>query len=267
MEYRLPLSSSIVFGRSDFHDKLRQAVSLGYQYIDFDISGAWKHPWKERRTYRHLEQGMDAVNESGLKVNAIHISFGTQWDPSEIKDSRRKKIVKRIISIIKRTEAVHPFCYVLHGSFEPIPDSIREKKINALISSLTDICAATKRFICVETLPRTCLMNTAKETKNILDRANIDNLRVCLDVNHFLQEKPEDAILLLGDRIATLHISDYDGVDERHWLPGKGIIDWNAVLSALEKVGYNGAFNYEVSESLAEIKENHAKLFSGTAIF
>ena len=40
----------------------------------------------------------------------------------------------------------------------------------------------------------------------------------------------------------TLHVSDFDGVDERHWMPGKGIVDWNDVIAALVEVGYEGPF-------------------------
>ena len=45
-------------------------------------------------------------------------------------------------------------------------------------------------------------------------------------------------------------------------LPGEGKIDWMALLAALEAVGYDGVFNYEVSASLSEIKDNYDRLFA-----
>ena len=39
----------------------------------------------------------------------------------------------------------------------------------------------------------------------------------------------------------------FDGVDERHWMPGKGIVDWNDVIAALVEVGYEGPFTFELS--------------------
>ena len=42
-------------------------------------------------------------------------------------------------------------------------------------------------------------------------------------------------------------MSDYDLVDERHWLPGEGKINWKNVMAALEKIGYGGSFMYEIS--------------------
>lgn len=45
----------------------------------------------------------------------------------------------------------------------------------------------------------------------------------------------------------TVHISDYDYVDERHWLPGEGKINWSDMMDALDDVGYTGTFLYELS--------------------
>jgi len=50
----------------------------------------------------------------------------------------------------------------------------------------------------------------------------------------------------LKEKLFTLHISDYDGVDERHWLPGQGVIDWRAFVAALKDINYTGPFNYEI---------------------
>ena len=262
--YVLPLGASIGFGRKNFYEIVRKAKALGFEYVDFDLATYWRRPWKEKITYFSLEKGIAVVKEAGLKINAVHISFGTRWDPAEKDPFRRKSNVARIKKMIRRLDPHGPFLYVLHGSFEPIPNEEREKRKNILIESLKEICALTKNTICVETLPRTCLFNTAAEAKEITDKAGIENLRICLDANHFLQEKTEDAILALEDRIATLHISDHDYVDERHLLPGDGKIDWNAVLAALEKTGYKGVFNYEVKAEIPieKVRENYEKLFS-----
>ena len=70
------------------------------------------------------------------------------------------------------------------------------------------------------------------------------------------------AVLALGSRIITTHISDHDYVDERHWLPGEGKIDWMRMLAAFETIGYEGVFNYELGNDAAEVKENYEKLFA-----
>ena len=260
--YRLRLSKSIPFCSENFYELLAEAKALGFPAFDFDIASAWNKPEQEAEYFLHLEEGMKAVIESGIPVNCIHIPFGTRWDPCVLDESERIKMVEKFREIIKRTAPVKPFGYIIHGSFEPNTDEEREAKIAQLVKSMREMADATEAFLCVEILPRTCLLNTAKEARRIIEQINVPNVRICVDVNHFLQEKSEDGVLLLGDLIKTTHISDHDYIDERHWMPGKGKIDWNKLIGAFEKIGYDGAFNYELTAPLAEIKENYEALFA-----
>ncbi len=126
-------------------------------------------------------------------------------------------------------------------------------------------------MLCAEDLPRTCLGRDSDEISELLSVS--DDLAVCLDTNHLLTESLPDFIHKVGGRIVTTHISDYDFKDEKHWLPGEGKIDWNGVVSALEDVGYNGVWLYEVgykapasmprSRDLTalDFAENAAKIF------
>jgi hypothetical protein len=107
------------------------------------------------------------------------------------------------------------------------------------------------------------IANTAKEAVELVDSLPVQ-VRVCVDVNHFLQETAEDGVKALGERIITTHISDHDYLDEKHWLPMQGKIDWKKLLKAFDEIGYLGVFNYEVSQDFTpvEIKENYDTLFS-----
>lgn len=92
-------------------------------------------------------------------------------------------------------------------------------------------------------------------------------MKICFDTNHLLSEDIVHFVEACGDRIATIHVSDYDRVDERHWLPGKGKIDWPALYGALMKAGYKGAFMYELKRgegSFEEMVAIYEKLASET---
>ena len=127
--------------------------------------------------------------------------------------------------------------------------------------SVRELSSATDSFLCLEDLPRTCLLNTSEEIVRVIDELNLPNVKICADVNHFLQEKSEDAVLKMGNRIYTTHISDHDYENERHWLPGEGKIDWMKLIGNLEKTGYKGVFNYETNYGAEAIKENFMQLF------
>ena len=162
--------------------------------------------------------------------------------------------------MFQKIDPFQPYCYILHGSFEPIKIENRAAQIQALKKSLNELRPLTTAKICVEILPRTCLFNTSKEAVEVV--GSLKGIDVCVDVNHFLQEKSEDGILRISEYVKTLHISDHDYVDERHLLPGEGKIDWMKLIASLEKIGYNGMFHYESRGTHEEVKENYEKLFA-----
>lgn len=80
-----------------------------------------------------------------------------------------------------------------------------------------------------------------------------DCFAVCMDTGHTNKAtrynqnpQPEDAIRMLGERIKVLHLHDNDTYTDQHKIPMTGCIDWNAVMDALDAVGYAGVYNLEV---------------------
>ncbi len=134
------------------------------------------------------------------------------------------------------------------------------------LSQLADIAEKNGAVVAVENLPRTCLGRDSYDIKKII--SHDDRLKVCFDTNHLLSQKNIDFISDLGDKIITTHVSDYDLLNERHWLPGEGIIDWDEIVDALENAGYDGPILYEMGFNppvsiksrvltIEDFKENH----------
>jgi len=259
--YKLRLGKSIGFMSEDFYERLAEVKSLGYDSLDFDLCGKWIWRDLEIEGYKSIREGLEAVKKSGLYFNGVHVSFGHHWDFSSTDEEKRTEAVSNFASIAPVIDEYSPNCYVIHGSYEPVAPENREGQIAALKKSLSEMLKITKTTIAVEILPRTCLLNTAKEANGIIDSMDSEQIKVCVDVNHFLQETAENGVLGLGDRIVTTHISDHDYENERHWLPGEGKIDWMALIGAFEKIGYDGVFNYESVGTAQEIKANYEKLF------
>jgi sugar phosphate isomerase/epimerase len=139
---------------------------------------------------------------------------------------------------------------VVHPSGEPISDETRANRLSGAkdsLAKLADLAETYGAIIAVEDLPRSCLANTADELAELISAS--DKLRVCFDVNHLLQGTHADFLEKLGDKIITLHISDYDFKDEKHWLPGEGDIHWQSLYQGLVKVGYDGMWLYELGQT------------------
>ena len=78
---------------------------------------------------------------------------------------------------------------------------------------------------------------------------------------HLLKEEHAHFFEAVGNRIGTIHASDYDRKDERHWLPGEGVIDWPDFLRRLQASGYKGVFMHEVRAGVNATPENVVKAY------
>lgn len=186
--------------------------------------------------------------EYGIKLWSYHLPF---CPFSEI-DISAKEIAQGSIAywseLIKKGAEIGIDKFVVHPSGEEIFDWERAERFKTTQESLVklaDIAAASGAVIAVEDLPRTCIGHSSDEINELISVH--DALRVCFDSNHMLKETPENFVRKVGDKIVTTHISDYDFIDERHWLPGEGKVNWQEVLKALKEVGYQGAWLYEIS--------------------
>lgn len=139
---------------------------------------------------------------------------------------------------------------VIHPSGEPIEDTDRAeamKNSKESLAVLSEVAAKAGIILCVENLPRTCL---AKNSAELLELLAVDSrMRACFDTNHLLSEPTLDFMEALGEKIVTLHLSDYDFMNERHWLPGDGLIDWRALMQKLDAIGYRGVMMYETAKT------------------
>ena len=135
------------------------------------------------------------------------------------------------------------------------------------LDKLTQIAKSEGIHLAAEVLPGRALGCNSDELKYMTEQ--ISDLKVCFDVNHLYTESHEEFVEKMGDKIVTVHISDYDFVQERHWLPGKGKNDWKKIIELLNSINYNGAFMYEVGRAglendfLGGIRKNYDKIMRG----
>ena len=174
----------------------------------------------------------------GIEAASIHIPFGaTPWVPS--RESERAEALEAIRGLMRAWAPLRPPRYTLHGCTEAdidVPHSEQMRALRVFLSEiLPDVEAAGTSFN-IEYLPRTCLGNTPEELEEIVDGFPPELIGICLDVNHASPrtEQMPAMIRQLGSRINSFHISDTDGVDECHWFPGLGIIDWPACMNEIK---------------------------------
>ncbi len=195
-------------------------------------------------------QGLKAnADKAGMELWSYHLPFcgvlnigALQWDIKYITQYTHKTLIEQAARIgIKN--------FVVHASSEPIADEDREKVIDLTkysIKFLCDVAESVGGVMCFENVPRSCITHNAEEMRELMDYD--PRARICFDVNHLNYEYGSDHkkfMELCGDRIHTLHVSDYNLGDEQHLFPGEGKINWNELVTMLEEVDYSGPFMYE----------------------
>ena len=114
------------------------------------------------------------------------------------------------------------------------------------------------------------------EFAHYIDEYNSPHIRAYFDVgNVVLYGYPQDWIRTLDKRIAKLHIKDFSfrhdktsGNSIARWVsPGDGDIDWTAVYTALQEIGYQGTATLELrsgdADYLKEMRRRFALILTG----
>ena len=241
-------TSTAVWGDIPAVEELQQARTDGVQWVEVAVNQCYRGVPEEEQ-YPRMKQMKERLDSAGMPVWSVHLPFSRTLDISVLEDSLRAENVAFQAKMIRWScELYAPQRLVLHPSSEPIADSLREQRLENAIASIRTLKVVADECgveLCIENLPRTCLGNTPEELVRIVDA--VPGVGICFDTNHYVQGSISHFIEVAGRRIRTVHISDYDFVNECHWLPYEGEIDWGAFLRAMnETAGYDGVLMHEV---------------------
>lgn len=205
-----------------------------------------------RRTPADLREYAAAFAEAGVSVRTVHAAYGGDVDLSSGDAGVADAGVASASAAVRLAADLGAAIVVMHASFEPIRDAERSVRIAQAKLSIQHVCEFAREAdvrIAVELLPRTCIGRTPEELLALLADLDPQVVGICLDTNHLmdLHARLPDVVRMLAPRLIALHCSDYDGVDEKHWLPMRGVVGWRGFLQALGEICFDGPLNYEVT--------------------
>jgi sugar phosphate isomerase/epimerase len=229
-------------------------------------------------TFRKDEDYIDTMRRlfsaAGVMVRTVHANFGGSLDISSPDPAIRSAGIRAFTTALDLAVRMGAHIVIVHPSSEPILDAERPGRMDIAKRSIKTIAGAAGRAGCqiaLELLPRSCLGHSVEELLDLLEV--VDDYRtagVCLDTNHLMADYTAlpEVVRKLGPRLIALHCSDYDGVDEKHWPPGQGVINWTDFLQALKDVHFPGPLHFEATldgqtpaERLAFLEINFRQLW------
>ncbi len=254
--------SSRVF--ADYQSAGIQAMELSFNYEKYDVL-EWKKIEQLAKVY-------------GVELWSFHLPFFpfTTLNINTADKEIRSNTIRYFTELMKKACDIGIGVIVIHPSKEPNEEEERKECMlyaKESLAKLAEIAAQAGAVIAVENLPRTCI---GRDSAEMLELLSADSrLRSCFDTNHLLSQNATEYLEAVGDKIITLHVSDYDFKNERHWLPGEGCINWKELIQTLKKIGYQGPWMYEISLdapvsitrpnrlTYTDFRENYESLISG----
>ncbi|MDE2767157.1 MAG: sugar phosphate isomerase/epimerase [Chloroflexota bacterium] len=191
------------------------------------------------------------LNRHGVWPRTIHSDLGV--DLAALDDHVRTQAVATVASCFEPFAELGGFAVIVHPSRGDSPAEHLEPRIDALRRSLDTLLSQSEplgiRLAC-ENLqhkgePRPlCRM---EDLRRVIDDYP-PSVGICLDTGHANNNglDPADEARIAGERLIALHLQDTDAVEDRHWPPGLGNINWRRVSAALTEIGFDGAWTFEV---------------------
>lgn len=223
---------------------MEEYIAAGATHMEVSLKPAvlaeldWKQVEKDAR-------------ETGVVLWSVHLPFYPAEKAnisSKDPEIRRYAVEAHKREIARAGDAGVKIAVVHPSSGLAEAELARETRIAYAVESLAELTEAASRAgmtLAVENMVRTGLGNRHSEMLEMLECDS--RLGWVFDTNHPLLEDPCEYAKACVHRMVSIHVSDYDGLNERHWLPGEGVIDWQKLIDILTGGGYTGPWMYEIS--------------------
>jgi sugar phosphate isomerase/epimerase len=250
-----------------YDEGMRRIAGLGFKAVELI---AWKREFLDTYyTPAHIKELRTIAENEGIEISEfVSTPHGlAQQDKAERDKAvehfkRTAEVAVALGTKIVNTVSVYPFD--LHFPWITDLPHLQEFKV-AIPSGLDwqrnweDYVDATRKCtaICEDAGLKYALephpfryMSNAASMLRLIEHVNSHALGMNFDPSHLFPvgEIPQVVIYQLGKRIFHCHFSDNDGATNVHWRPGKGKIDWEAVLRALQDTGYDGVISMEFED-------------------
>lgn len=203
------------------------------------------------------------LDDTRLTLNSFHAPicaslvngvWGEVFSTANGDEPRRRKALDEVRAALAVAATV-PYKYlVVHlgvptlGDVPTAGDNSREAARRS-IEALHDAAAAAGVTLALEVIPNK--LSTPETLVRLIEEdLDLPDIGICLDAGHaFIMGDVIDAIETCSGHLVTTHLHDNGGKTDDHLVPYAGGIDWAAALLAMQKVGYDGAWIFEVADT------------------
>lgn len=238
--------SSITFRHQTLFEALDKIADTGLKKVDIAcIPGFCPHIDPLAFTAEEEKALKDHLSELGMTVSTLNISAGGL-------NTEKKDFVYSFIEA-----AIHLAgrlgCYaVTIPSGKKVADlEVWEENARVssrLISILAECAEKDGLHLTLEAPHPGTLAETVEETRRFFGVLGNHKVGATLDTSHVARANPvpvDQCISQIGAAIGHVHFRDCIG-ENNHLTPGRGAVDFRAVIDTLDRAGYTGDFILEL---------------------
>ncbi len=248
--------STNAFKNYSLEDSIKEISEIGYDGVELlcDIPHAYP-PYLDKKKIQSIRNRLSSHNMQISNLNAFTLyAINDVYHPSWIEDNEdlRESRIQHTIDCLRLAEQVG----ARNVSTEPggpVNGKIRnsaelEKLFIVGLFRAAKIAEQIEVKILVEPEPALLLENS-RQFKNFMSKVNSEYVRLNFDISHFfcVKEDPANLVYDLSDYIEHFHLADIaDTRIHNHLIPGQGAIDFDAVFTAINEIGYQGFVTVEL---------------------
>lgn len=214
-------------------------ASLGYDGVELGIRDPLAVSAEQTR--KLLEKNSLALSAIGTGQAFCDDKLSFTDDSAQIREQAIEKI-RQHIELADKLQS-----NVIIGLIRGIPRDVDKGK-QLCIEALKKCCEYASEFtgvnILIEPINRyeTSLINTIDEAMEVIKEVGTDNLGLLVDTFHMNIEEVNiaESIIAAAPFIKHVHVAD-----SNRWVPGNGHLDFKEVLTALQKIQYDGFVSAE----------------------
>ena len=249
------ISTHLYVGDRLDRDHLVEIAAHGFDAVEvFAVKSHFDY--RDRRAAIALAEWLD---DTRLTLHSMHAPIARDYVKGAWQDgltlaaadeSQRKAAVEETLATLDVAAAVRYSTLVLHGGVPEPHGGAADNHLASLVRSLEELSPVAQRYgirLAVEVIPNA--LSTPSALVDLIE-SDIDaaDLGICMDVGHArLMGDVVDAIETCSGHLITTHLHDNRGRSDDHLVPGKGVIDWEATLLALQKIGYDDVWMLELA--------------------
>jgi sugar phosphate isomerase/epimerase len=237
------------FYRTDLLDCLEPIRNSGFGLVEI-CSYPAHLDYRDRHAVGRARERMQAL---GMEAYSFHAPFADEIDITSFDPAQRERALHELVLAAEAAARLEVRYFIIHPGPERagFPDQERLARMRNAASVLERAAERCRElgvgFVLENQLPH-LFFGHARDVLWLMGTLERLDVGICLDTGHAqLSGDLHTVVHKLSGHLWMVHASDTRGQFDDHLAPGRGAVQWGALVDQLYDVGFRGAVVMEIA--------------------